>query len=380
MIKKGFYTISIIAILIGIWGFYNRLTLGHQDANYGSYVVWGLWVAMYLFFVGIAAGCFVFASFDFLFNIKIFKGIGKIALWTALVSLGAGLLSIWLDLGHMERIWKVFLEGNPKSVMWQLVWGYTIFGIMLLGILWLVIRTPDNRWIKPIMAFGIVLSLFLTGASGALLGVQVARPFWHTGLFPVQIPIYSFASGAAVLLVVIGLFGNLNNLQRPQLLRTLAIISVVLQMTKVYFLWAEMSQALYGGLAPNIEPIQQVLFGQYWWAFWILQLGLGAIIPIIVLVIPQWSQNGYVAALMGVFMLVGFAVTRANIVFPALTVPEIEALRTAFSGPHLSFEYFPSAMEWAVTIGTIGLATLGFLIGKDFLALMETDRSQEVQA
>ncbi len=380
MIKRVLYILSIVALVIGAAGFYDRITFGHQHANYGSYVVWGLWVAMYLFFVGVAGGCFMLASLDVLFHVKLFKGVGKIALWTALVSLGAGLLSIWVDLGHMERIWKVFLEGNSYSVMWQLVWGYTLFAVVLVASIWLAVKSPASKLLTYLMGAGLFLAIFLSGASGALLGVQVARPFWHSGLFPVQIPIYSLASGVAVLLIIIGLFGDKSNPRRGQLLRVLAISAVVLQAAKLYFVWAEMSQAAYGNLEPNIEPIRQVLFGDYWWAFWILQLGLGSIVPIIVLLQPRWSKTGTIAALMGVFMLLGFAVTRANIVFPALTIPELEALESAFSGPHLQFTYFPSLMEWAVTIGTVGLATLGFLIGKDFLGLMDADTPQEVQA
>jgi Ni/Fe-hydrogenase subunit HybB-like protein len=35
----------------------------------------------------------------------------------------------------------------------------------------------------------------------------------------------------------------------------------------------------------------------------------------------------------------------------------------------LSFDYFPSLMEWAVTAGTVGLAILGYLLGIDYLPL-----------
>ena len=50
MLKKVAYAFGVLAILAGIWGLDNRFVFGHQDAAYGSYVVWGLWVAMYLFF------------------------------------------------------------------------------------------------------------------------------------------------------------------------------------------------------------------------------------------------------------------------------------------------------------------------------------------
>lgn len=369
MLKKTFYALSIVALAIGLWGIYVRLTAGHMEANYGSYVVWGLWVAMYLFFAGVAAGGFMLATLDLLFDVKLFKGTGKIALWGALVSLAAALLSIWLDLGHMERIWKVYLQGNPSSVMFQMVWGYTLFGLTIAGALYLAIRRPDSRWLKVTMVAGLVLSIFVSGAVGALLGVQAARPFWHVGLFPVQFPVFSLASGAAMLLALLGFFVPDNDPNRRQQLWVLGILSIVLLLVKVYFMWADYSQTIYGGVPMNVEAVNDVLFGDYWWAFWILQILLGSLIPLVVLSQPRLARNRVVAGWMGVLLLVGYAVARGLIIFPALTVPELTLLTEAFSGPHLTFEYFPSTMEWAVTIGTIGLATLGALLGSDYLPL-----------
>ncbi|MCL4368356.1 MAG: polysulfide reductase, partial [Actinobacteria bacterium] len=103
---------------------------------------------------------------------------------------------------------------------------------------------------------------------------------------------------------------------------------------------------------------------------------LGSLLPIIVLVQPRLARHNGWAGWMGVLALMGFAVARANIVFPALTVPELEALTTAFSDPHLQFVYFPSPMEWAVTIGTVGLATVAFLLGHDRLRLTSTPQAE----
>lgn len=372
MIKKVFYILAIVALLIGLWGVYLRITTGHQLANYGSYVVWGLWVAMYLFFAGVAAGSFMIASLDLLFNVKVFKGTGKIALWAALGSLGAALLSIWFDLGHMERVWKVYLQGNPSSVMFQMVWGYTLFGLAILASLIMVLRGAKETYIKATMIIGLVLSLFVSGAVGALIGVQAARPFWHVGLFPVQFPVFSLASGAALMLTLLGLFGPRDDSNRPQQLWTLSLLSIGLLIIKLYFMWADYSQSIYGGVPMNVEAVRQVLFGQYWWAFWILQILIGSLIPIIILAQPKFAKHNGYAGWMGIFLLIGYAVARGLIIFPALTIPEINALAEAFGGPHLTFDYFPSMMEWAVTIGTIGFATLFVLIGSDRLPLFKS--------
>ncbi len=378
-VKHVLYGLGGLALLVGLWGLYDRLAFGHMNAAYGSYVVWGLWVAMYLFFAGMAAGAFMLATLDYLFNFTLFKGTGKVALWGALVSLGAALLSIWLDLGHLDRIWKVYLQGNITSVMFQMVWGYTLFGLIILGSLLLALFQPRSRWLKPLMAIGLVVSLFVAGAVGALLGVQAARPFWHVGLFPVQFPVFGLASGAALMLLILGWFGPKADRQRAQQLWVLGLISVGLLLVKLYFTWADFSQSIYGNTPMNIEAVNQVLFGPYWWAFWILQMVIGTLIPIIVLTQPKLAKHNGWAGWMGLCLLIGYAVARGLIIFPALTVPEFKELTTAFHDVHLSFDYFPSLMEWAVTADIIGLSTVAFLVGLDRLALF-TDTQADTLA
>lgn len=368
-LKRIAYVLAALAVVAGAWGFYDRFVNGHQNAAYGSYVVWGLWVAMYLFFAGIAAGAFMVSTLDLLFNISIFKGTGKTALWIALISLGGALLSIWLDLGQLWRIWKVYLQGNLNSVMAQMVWGYTLLGLLLLASLYYAIRDPQNKILRALMIVGLPLSLFVSGAVGALLGVEASRLFWHVGLLPVQFPVFSLASGTAAMLAAIGLFGPAKEPNRAEQLRVLSIATIVLAFVKLYFLWADFSQSIYGNVPQNVMAVNEVLFGQYAWVFWGLQILLGTIVPIVVLLTPNLAKQGVWAGAMGVCVLIGFAVARANIVFPALTVPELDALTRAFTGPRLQFAYFPSVMEWAVTTGIVGLVVLAFLIGADRLPL-----------
>jgi molybdopterin-containing oxidoreductase family membrane subunit len=324
---------------------------------------------MYLFFAGCAAGSFMVAALDLIFGVRVLKGTGRIALWSALVTLAAALLSIWFDLGHMERIWKVYFQGNPSSVMWQMIWGYTTFGVLILVSLWLEIKNPTTRWLKPVMWLGLLASLFVSGAVGALIGVQAARPFWHVGLFPVQFPVFSLASGVALMLLVMGWFGPREDPNRPHQLWVLGLLSIVLLVIKLYFIWADYSQSMYGGVPMNVEAVREVLFGSYWWAFWILQILVGGLLPLLVLSQRKLVTSKGWAGWMGLALLVGYAVARGLIIVPALTVPEINELVAAFADTHLQYTYFPSAMEWAVTVGVIGLATFSFLLGTDRLPL-----------
>ncbi|NHZ72385.1 MAG: polysulfide reductase [Aquificales bacterium] len=263
----------------------------------------------------------------------------------------------------------MYLQGNLSSVMFQMVWGYTLFGLTTAVALVLSFRRPESVWVKIVMVIGLIISIFVSGAVGALLGVQAARPFWHVGLFPVQFPVFSLASGVAMMLVLLGFFAPQDDPNRRQQLWILSIASVVLLGIKLYFMWADYSQSIYGNVPMNVQAVNEVLFGPNWWAFWILQILVGSIIPIIVLVQPKLAKQGKISGWMGVLLLIGYAVARGLIIFPALSIPELELLVQAFTGPHLTFYYFPSLMEWAVTLGAIGLATLGVLLGSQYLPL-----------
>ena len=368
MIKKITYVIGALALLFGLRGVYIRLFQGEQSADYGSYISWGLWVAMYLFLAGLAAGSYMLATLDYLFDIPRFKGTGKIMLWAALVTLPAGLASIAMDIGHMERIWKVYLEPNFTSFLALMVWGYTIFLVLIVISLFLAFTRPEKSVMKVVMWIGLVVAILVAGGVGFLLGGNAARLFWHVGLLPVQFPVFALASGAALMLVIVGWFSPKdNNDKRASLLWTLSILTVILSVVKLYFLMADFTQSLYGGAPDNVQAVQSVLFGPYWFSFWIVQIVLGILIPIIVLVQPKLAKNDFIAGLMGVFLLIGYAAARLLIVVPGQVAPMLPGLAEAFHGPKLTFDYTPSLMEWSVTSAVMGFAILGILIGMDYL-------------
>ncbi|MBI4926833.1 MAG: polysulfide reductase NrfD [Anaerolineae bacterium] len=368
MTKKISYVVAAIALLFGLWGVYIRLFEGEQGANYGSYIGWGLWVAMYLFLAGLAAGAYMLSTLDYLFNIPQFKGTGKAMLWAAAVTLPAGLASIGMDLGHMDRIWKVYLQPNFNSFLALLVWGYTIFLILILISLYLAFTQPEKSAMKIAMWIGLVTAVLVAGGVGFLLGGNAGRLFWHVGLLPVQFPVFALASGAALMLMLVGWFGpKEDHGNRASQLWTLGLLTVVLSVVKLYFLFTDFTQSLYGGVPENVQAVQAILFGQYAFSFWVVQIGLGTLIPLIVLVQPKLAKNDLIAGLMGLLLLIGYAVARILIIVPGQIAPMFPGLAEAFSGPKLTFEYVPSLMEWSVTSAVLGGAILALLIGLDRL-------------
>ncbi len=71
----------------------------------------------------------------------------------------------------------------------------------------------------------------------------------------------------------------------------------------------------------------------------------------------------------GLSAVIGIVAVRLNLVIPALVVPVLKGLDTAFIQPRWSFCYFPSLWEWASTIGLIALVVLGFSVAFQILPI-----------
>jgi tetrathionate reductase subunit A len=368
----------VLAILAGLAGIGLRLATGHELAGYGSYVPWGLWIALYAWFVGLSAGAFLLFAAGEVFRIERLRRLGRPALVVALASLLSGLVLVGLDLGHLWRFWHVYAFGNPRSLMaWEISF-YTAFGALLTatvvvafrndiaalagrgGIVGRAARTlrlrrlrgrppEESGWLRALALVGGILTVTVAGATGALFGVVGAQAYWHTGLLPLLFIAAALLSGAAVLTVVAALArgrgdagatsGDVSFLGRL----TLVLLGVVLLME-----WADVSVAFYSRNLVAWDSYELILTGSYWWVFWLVHLLAGVAVPAALLL---WRPRsvGVVATAAGLVAVTLVAV-RLNVVIPGLTVPQIEGLDRAFQEEGLSLTYFPTLVEWLVAI------------------------------
>ncbi len=237
-LKRVFWIVGVLGLIpLGI-GIYLRITTGHELAAYGSIVPWGLWVAQYIYFIGLSAGAFLLSSLVYVFGVQRFEPIGRLAVFTAILTLLLALFTIWMDIGHLERFWYVFVYANFSSPMAWMIWLYTAYFILLVVEFWLLMRRDlavartmggwrgrvarvaslgsrdtsdaglarDMRIVKPLAAIGVPLAIMFHGGVGALFGVLAARPYWHSGLYPIIFLVAALASGGALLTVASAVF------------------------------------------------------------------------------------------------------------------------------------------------------------------------------
>lgn len=362
-------TLAILGI-IGVW---QRFTYGHRLTNYGSYVPWGLWVAAYIYFVGLSAGAFLLSSLTYVFKVKALEPIGRLALVISVITLLMALLCIWFDIGHMERFWLVFARPNFHSMMAWMVWLYTAYFLLLIAELFLAFRPASalrDQWLKILGSLGVPLAIAFHGGVGALFAVVGARVYWHSSLFPILFLSGALTSGGALLLATVAWGWPQSDQRHQNLVRLLSRITLGLLLFDLLLEWAEISIPWWGGLAEHVAGLKLMLFGPFWWVFWITHLLLGSLIPIFLLV--RWPANPQRAGVAGALVAILFMSVRLNVVIPGSAVPILPGIEEAVLHPRLTTFYVPSLHEWLVLMFVIAVGILLFKFASTRFRLFET--------
>ncbi|HEX9075933.1 MAG TPA: NrfD/PsrC family molybdoenzyme membrane anchor subunit [Anaerolineae bacterium] len=400
-LEKALWLLAIAGFIAGGYGLYDRIANGHVNVSYGSYVPWGLWVAAYIYLVGVSAGAFLISTLVYAFGIQKLAKIGKLALFTAIITLGISLFSIWLDLGHPERVLRLAFATNFGSMMGWMIWLYAAYFVLLLVELWFALRVDfvawsnrsgvagslarilsfgkrdvseqavarDHRVLKVLGSIGIPLAIAFHGGVGSLFGVIGARPYWNSGLTPVMFIIGALLSGGALLTFVTLVFGpDPGSAENKETVVLLGKITLGLLALDVILEFAEYLTGLYASIPAEAASLRTVLFGPYAWVFWGVHVLLGIVVPAAVLL---WrGKSATWAGLAGLLIAFTFFSVRLNVVIPGETVPEFMGLVNAFTGPGLTYDYFPTLTEWLVQIWIVSTGVLAFLIGYHILPVV----------
>lgn len=408
-LKSVFWAAGIVLVLAGSWAWIDRFVNADKNANYGSIVPWGLWVAAYIYFIGLSAGSFLVSSLVYVFNIKRFESIGRLALFSAVVTLLLALLSISADLGHPFRAWHVLVYPNFRSPMAWMIWLYSAYFALVMLELWFVLRhdlvvgarepglkgsiyrvlvfgskdsspemeQSDRQIVRILATVGVPLAIMFHGGVGSLFGVISSRPAWHGGLFPILFLVSALVSGGALLVLVSTIFQD--GLRKNR--ETLIALSTLVMGLLLFDLLLQISETLvgfYGNQPDRIENFRLIYGGPYWWVFWVWQLGLGTLVPLAILILPQTRKNAAAAAAACGLIAVGFLAVRLNIVIPGLADEQLAGISDAFASTRISTDYVPSVMEFLFTSGIIGIGLLLFGIGEWFLPREREHTTEEV--
>ena len=382
-IRVLWYAVLALLMLAGGVAFVVRMTNGLAVTNLTSTTPWGAWVAFYIFFVGLSAGAFLLSSLVYVFGMYQFERIGRAALLSAIISMGVALAFIAVDLGRIERslLPLVFFHWT-SPLSWE-VRFYLIYIVLLSVELAIAVRLHKGLSKSPVRAtrrlrmlgiIGVPLAIFgVHGGTGTIFAVVKARGMWFGGLFPVIFVVSAMVSGTA-LLAVIHYAQSRGSGQRPDagLMKNLAKVLAGVLCVDLGLMFYEFVVPLLAFQTHDGDVIRVITLGPMWWSFWIIQLLVGMIIPVVVLLTPRLRARAGVVAAAAAMVVVGIVAVRFNIVVPALIPPVIEGLPSG--------QYVPSLVEWVLSFGLIAGGAAAYSVISEVLPIHDTDAETEPEA
>jgi molybdopterin-containing oxidoreductase family membrane subunit len=396
-LRVAWYAVLGVLLAAGGYAMYLRIDQGMASTNLTSITPWGAWVAFYIYFVGLSAGAFLVSTLANVFEMEGMHKIDRDALLAAIISMVVAMLFVWTDLGRMDRMYFPFLWRQLTSPLAWEVHAYVAYIGVLMAELYFSMRIDlarlarqredwrgrlfrvltlgrmgtdeaaqafDRTWLKRFGLVGIPLAIFFVhGGTGVLFAVAKARPYWNSGLFPVIFIVSAVLSGTALVIALYVLRRTLFTSEPLDLalLDRLGKLLAAFVVTDFAFTAIDALIALTSLHPTEVETWLTVIGSEMSWSFWLVMVGMGWALPLVLVSRRSWRRTPWLMVLAGLSVVVGIVGVRFNIVVPPLVIPVMEQLPAG--------EYFPTVVEWVTSIGMIAVGLLLYTLGAELLPL-----------
>ncbi|BCO27230.1 hypothetical protein MIZ03_2118 [Rhodoferax lithotrophicus] len=337
---------------------------GHIVTGMSNQVVWGLPHVFAVFLVVAASGALNVASMASVFGKTEFKPLAPLSGVLAMALLVGGLMVLMLDLGRPDRLIVTLTHMNFKSIFAMNIFLYSGFVGFVVAYLWTMLERRMNHFTPLAGFFAFVWRMALTTGTGSIFGFLVARQAYDSALLAPLFIAISLSYGLAVFIWVLILACHAGD--RPlgdALVARLARLQVIFIAAGFYFVLVYHLTNLYFTKHHDFERFILLEGGIYTTLFWLGQMVLGCVVPLVMLLHPQiGALRGRVAASAGLVMLGGLAQMYVTIIggqaFGLVLFPGYQVSSSFFDG--VTANYASSLPEWL--LGLSGVAATGLMV------------------
>ncbi|HML08962.1 MAG TPA: NrfD/PsrC family molybdoenzyme membrane anchor subunit, partial [Xanthobacteraceae bacterium] len=284
-------------------------------------ISWTVLIAVYPYLTGLVAGSFTISSLYQVFGFRQLRPVAHFALLVSLCCMIIVPLPLLLHLGHPERAFNAMVTPHMTSAFAIFSFAALFYVILLMVETWFVFRPfivqqaqqakgvlswiyraatlgsydlsenamrHDNKWVFWLAIIGIPGAHGLHGYVGFVFGSLKAREWWSSDLMPAIFLFSAIISGTALVIVLYVLFCKLRRVP----------IDLACMKVMAYSLWGfmmftlllegvEFASLVYRG-RQGYDVIMQFVEGPLLVPFFILQFGIGSVLPLAVITFFIW--------------------------------------------------------------------------------------------
>lgn len=403
MEKTGhaFYSVIGIFALLMIWGgyaWYTQFTQGMRITGLNNTVMWGFYIATFMFMIGVAHAGIIISTLIRSLNYEKLKPIARIAEIMTVSGLTMAVLSVVADLGRPDRILVLFLNlrvGSPLAwdlIILSLYFAFTLFYLVIStkhdvklisdrfeirGIIYKILipiqnaLTPkdDHAYEKMLRYVAIIMLPFPILDSGmvvafifSLLGSRPALNVPYIGPYFLLNALVTGIASVVIVAVILAKVYKWEDMISNEVFKSLAKYMQVGLVLVLYFIFNQHFTWQYVG-KPALVAVSDLLLGGgiYSLLFWEM-IWVGFILPIILLFTPDIEKE--MVFLASIFAVLGLWVNCILTVVPALSFPNL---------PFNWSSYAPTWVEWSIISGIFGLGVIIYAVLIKVLPPVELD-------
>jgi len=359
-------TLLMAVAMVGLNGWANQLAHGLATTGMGDEVSWGMYIANFVFLVGMAAAAVMMVIPAYLFHDR---DIHKVVVLSELFAIAAMLmcmLFVVIDLGRPDRIWHMlpgvgYFHWPGSMLTWDVI---VLNGYLLLNlyVCWYVLysgfhgRRPRPALYLPVVFLAIGWAFSIHTVTAFLFQGLGGRPFWNSGLIAPRFLASAFAAGPAFMILVFLFLRTCGAIRfRDRVIDRIRVIVTVALLINLFFAGSELFAEFYSDSKHVIHFAHLFgLHGESLLAPWIwTALGLNALAALLLL--SPWRRNGFVLILCCLMIFVGIWTEKGlGFVIPAFIPSTLGDF----------VQYVPTVNELKVCIGVwaFGLLVYTFML------------------
>lgn len=348
----------LLVIATGGLCYLDQLRNGLGITGMSRNVSWGLYIAQFTFFVGIAASAVMVVLPYYLHDVHAFRRVTILGELLAVSAVTMCMLFIFVDMGQPMRVLNVLLYPTFHSVMfWDMV---SLSGYLLLNATISVVmltcernEVPTPHWIHALVLLSIPWAVSIHTVTAFLYCGLPGRPLWLTAILAPRFLASAFAAGPSLLILLCLLLRRLTSFDAGQeAIRKLAIIVAYAMSVNVFFVLLEVFTGLYSGIPHDKEGLQFLylgLEGNSELAPWMWASGAMACVSLVLLLVRRLREQESLLAI------------AAALVFGSLWIEKgLGLIIGGFEPSPLGAitRYVPTAPEIGIVVGVWAIGAL----------------------
>jgi molybdopterin-containing oxidoreductase family membrane subunit len=354
----GWVALLCVVVALGAACYLRQLALGLGVTGLSRDVTWGLYIAQFTFFVGVAASAVMVVLPYYLHDCKAFARITILGEFLAVAAVTMCMLFIFVDMGQPMRVLNVLLYPTPQSLMfWDMVslGGYLLLNAVIALTTLLAERkeVAPPHWIKPVILLSIPWAISIHTVTAFLYSGLPGRSLWLTAVLAPRFLASAFASGPALLILLALVLRRVARFDvGREGIQKLSVIVTYAMALNVFLIGVEFFTALYSRIPEEAEHFRYLylgLDGQARLAPWMWTSAVLCVAALVLLLIPGIRRNPTTLAMACVAVFASLWIDKGMGLIVGGFIPSpLGAVTT----------YTPTWTEWLIVVGIWALGSL----------------------